>query len=181
MASVATPAGTGKWCKLQSRGHPTPHAQAPVPAPAVYSALVKRGGWSLMSSSTTRTSCSVRSATRSRVGEGPRGGVQLRLLEALTMKEKMASRSRSRSRSTSRRPSGCRWKFFSSLPTEGGTMAQGEGVGPGAGHMWVISSPRIIRALALSGPTCDEVVHDRVGALICIHCARHIAHEGAAW
>lgn len=73
-----------------------------------------------MSSRTTRTSCRVRSVSGSRAGEGPRGGVQLRLLDALTMKEKMASVSRSRSLSTSRLPSGRRWKFLSSLPAVGG-------------------------------------------------------------
>ena len=77
---------------------------------------------------------------RARAGEGLRGGVQLRLLEALTMKEKMASRSLSRSLSTSRRPSGCSWKFFSSLPAEGD---RGTALGAGTGHMWVISSPSV--------------------------------------
>lgn len=146
----------------------------------MYSALVKRGGWSLMSSSTTCTSCKVRSLTRSRAGEGPRGGVQLWLLEAFTMKEKTASRSRSRSRSTSRRPSGRRWKFFSSLPAGGRATAQGEGMGMGWGLVGTSLAPGSI-GQSLTSPTCYEVVHDGIGTLVCIHGACHVAHEGTTW
>lgn len=59
--------------------------------PAVYSALVKRGFWSLMSSSTMRTSSRLGSRAGSRAlaraDLWPLGGVQLLLLEALTMME----------------------------------------------------------------------------------------------